>query len=631
MLRSAASACSGRPEFGRPIRLLFLVTVLMLPAGLVSFVADVAGWRVPPPVGTLPVLVAASAVAAAYGWTAAALPGLGKAARTFWWTLAVGAALTVAGMMTYVPQYVHTLVPAPTAATSVILLAARVIHVVAFLRIPAGPRRLGDQLRLWMDVATLAIAGVVITSYFYLPRMPGTASGEHVFGIIVFSTIQAVAILAIVKTLVSGSDTVNPATLRTFAVAFTVVTAAVLATPVTESRAGFAVEPLSRSLLYVMLTFGVLLQWRAGPTATVAPDQERYRVSVLPYVAVAVIGSLLVVELWDDTGKRLVLGVGLFAITTLVAIRQGMAFWDLGRLADQMAAQERRFRALVRNATDVIGILDAEGIPLYLSPGIEALTGLPPEAWTGTRRLPICEEDADRTRVAITETLATAGRPVALDGRLMRTDGTHRWIHATLTNRTDDPSVGGIVINLSDVTELRAYHDRLAHQASHDTLTELANRSLFNTEVRRAIERTEARGSVPGLSIALVDLDNFKNINDTFGHLVGDQVLTAVAERLRRSFRSRDLVARLGGDEFVVLLESIHHDQTERLAGRLLTTFDETLHIGGLRIDVRASIGFADYRPGDDPTSLLHRADLAMYAAKTSGKGQYVRYSDTLR
>src|SRR6266705_3922135 len=203
-------------------------------------------------------------------------------------------------------------------------------------------------------------------------------------------------------------------------------------------------------------------------------------------------------------------------------------------------------------------------------------------------------------------------------------DGSWRWLRVTGTNLLDDPSVGGIVCNAHDITESRQFQDRLGHQASHDELTQLANRSLFGERIRRGLATAGARRLV----VVLVDLDDFKTVNDSLGHVVGDALLAGVAERLRRCARPGDTAARLGGDEFAVLLEGADARAGVDIAERILAAFAAPVVADGHELLVQASIGVAGGQAGDGAGELLRNADIALYVAKERGKGGYACYAE---
>ncbi|GGK31151.1 hypothetical protein GCM10010124_24990 [Pilimelia terevasa] len=174
------------------------------------------------------------------------------------------------------------------------------------------------------------------------------------------------------------------------------------------------------------------------------------------------------------------------------------------------------------------------------------------------------------------------------------------------------------------VRELRDAQSQLAHQASHDTLTGLANRRLFNQRL------ADLTGEGAAGSVALLDLDDFKSVNDRLGHQVGDRLLVAVAARLAGCLRPGDTVARLGGDEFALLLPGLAAAHGTVVLDRVSEALHRPIEVDGHALLVRSSAGLAGLAPGLDPTEVVRRADLAMYAAKEAGKSRYVSYDGDL-
>jgi diguanylate cyclase (GGDEF)-like protein len=170
--------------------------------------------------------------------------------------------------------------------------------------------------------------------------------------------------------------------------------------------------------------------------------------------------------------------------------------------------------------------------------------------------------------------------------------------------------------------QLRRQEDRLRHQAGHDSLTQLANRAVFADELDTAL----IDHPPPTVAVLLIDLDDFKSVNDTLGHAVGDQLLLGVAGRLRHCVRRGDMVARLGGDEFGVLLRGVEPASADAMAERVLASLAPPVLADDHQLLVRASIGVAVATPGDSSGTVLRNADIAMYAAKERGKGAYLRY-----
>jgi diguanylate cyclase (GGDEF)-like protein len=178
-------------------------------------------------------------------------------------------------------------------------------------------------------------------------------------------------------------------------------------------------------------------------------------------------------------------------------------------------------------------------------------------------------------------------------------------------------SNGSWIMTMEDVTELQRSHARIAHLAMHDTLTGLPNRAQFRERLLAGLE-SAGRAS---LALLFVDLDNFKLINDTYGHVVGDALLCGVAARLAAAIPETDLVARLAGDEFAILQHNATQADAEALAGRILAALTTPVSCAGQDLDVNASVGVALSDPAiTDVETLIRRADLAMYAAKAAGK-----------
>lgn len=166
---------------------------------------------------------------------------------------------------------------------------------------------------------------------------------------------------------------------------------------------------------------------------------------------------------------------------------------------------------------------------------------------------------------------------------------------------------------------------QLLHQAQYDALTELPNRALLTDRLEQAIG--EARRGRRGVAVLLLDLDEFKLVNDTLGHSAGDELLRVVAERLGRCLRPWDTVGRLGGDEFVLILPVSHETEATGVAAAVLDGLQESVRVGDRDVTAHPSIGIGVFpQNGDTPESLLQAADTAMYAAKHAGKNQ-VRYS----
>jgi diguanylate cyclase (GGDEF)-like protein/PAS domain S-box-containing protein len=191
-----------------------------------------------------------------------------------------------------------------------------------------------------------------------------------------------------------------------------------------------------------------------------------------------------------------------------------------------------------------------------------------------------------------------------------------------LVVRGEDGTPGHLITVFEDVTDRRKAEERVVHMALHDGLTDLPNRTRFQTRLRAALARVECGEK---LAVHCLDLDNFKNINDALGHAVGDELLKAVADRLRACVRDEGAIARLGGDEFAVIQSPIEDAaDAARLAQRIRDAIGKPFDLGGVQAVVNASIGIA-VAPGDatEPEALLKQADMALYGAKAEGRGVY--------
>jgi diguanylate cyclase (GGDEF)-like protein len=177
-------------------------------------------------------------------------------------------------------------------------------------------------------------------------------------------------------------------------------------------------------------------------------------------------------------------------------------------------------------------------------------------------------------------------------------------------------------------TRVRARHKKLDRLAHHDHLTGLPNRTLFRDRLEHALVRASRSGRIVGL--LFIDLDRFKELNDTYGHMTGDRVLRAVATRLSHVVRGGDTVARLSGDEFTMILEGVEHARSaELVAQKVLQALASPFALDGKDVSISASIGIALYpRDGTDPDTLIKCADTAMYAAKSGGRDRYEFFDD---
>src|ERR671915_2337411 len=236
-----------------------------------------------------------------------------------------------------------------------------------------------------------------------------------------------------------------------------------------------------------------------------------------------------------------------------------------------------RIRTLLQNTSDIITLLESDGTIRYISPAVERVTGYSPEEQIGISAFgSVHPDDREQALNMFAEVLKRPGLHPPLEFRVPHKDGSWRYLEHVVNNLVDDPAVRGVVVNSWDVTERKALVEQLSYQAFHDLLTGLPNRALFMDRLEHALSRAKRRGS--NVAVLFTDLDNFKVINDSLGHKAGDQLLIAVAERLKACLRPEDTAARLGGDEFTILVEDVASvgeviQIAERIAEILQPTF----------------------------------------------------------
>ncbi|WP_306338078.1 bifunctional diguanylate cyclase/phosphodiesterase [Streptomyces sp. KL118A] len=288
---------------------------------------------------------------------------------------------------------------------------------------------------------------------------------------------------------------------------------------------------------------------------------------------------------------------------------------------------EAYFRTLVRNTSDVILIVDDDDTVRYASPSARAVFGSAPP--TGSV-LPDLVDPRDRDRACRMFTaLRTGAERDAHDYWWVSRDGRRIEVEVRCSDLRHDPTVRGLVVTLRDVTEQRQLEHELTRRAFHDALTGLPNRTLLLERIERALLRGRRESTLT--CVLFVDLDDFKIVNDTLGHAVGDRLLTAVGDRLSGTLRRSDTAARLGGDEFAVLMEDAKEPaDAEILAAQVVQALSRPFHLPGDSVSVSASVGVATAVDSTGAEELLAHADLALYAAKAAGKRQWRRFQERL-
>ena len=365
------------------------------------------------------------------------------------------------------------------------------------------------------------------------------------------------------------------------------------------------------------------------------PEKFAVLVPYAPVVLAVVVGGL---ALAFGDGLERFLGWNALALLLLAVIRQVAALLEnlsltthLEQRVQERTAEldrsEQRFRSLVQSSSDVVTVINEDGAITYQSPSMGRVFGHDSDGLLNTSYFDLVHMD-DHVALAalIQSSMQRQGTNVAAELRIRHGDG--RWCHAEVlgTSLLDHAVVAGILLNARDVTERKALENQLSHQAFHDPLTNLANRALFADRLEHALKRA-ARRRRP-LAVLYFDLDGFKGVNDTLGHVTGDLLLKEVASRLAASVRAGDTISRWGGDEFGILLEELATDaEANAAAERLIDALREPFSVAGTEVFISASIGIVVSELGAEACDdLLRYADLAMYRAKADRPGSYCRY-----
>jgi diguanylate cyclase (GGDEF)-like protein/PAS domain S-box-containing protein len=359
---------------------------------------------------------------------------------------------------------------------------------------------------------------------------------------------------------------------------------------------------------------------------------------LLPYVAVG--GSLVVSTVVQIQHGRLGPFAGWVRSFIMLALigRQVLTLLENSSLARhlesrviertaELQASEQRFQALVQHSSEVVILVNRNGLVEYVSESMARVFGYGEADLRGRLLSDIFYLDAGtRLREGLAEAAQRPYGVLELELPLQHRDGQQCTAQITITNLLDNPSVAGLVLNTRDISERRQLEDQLSHQAFHDNLTSLANRALFKDRVEHALKRTLRQ--TPSVAVLFLDLDGFKEVNDSLGHAAGDRLLIQVAQRLAASVRPGDTIARFGGDEFAVLIEDASDDlELARVAERILEDLRQPFFINDRELHVRGSMGIARMDPDvDEVDQLLRNADLAMYRAKAAGQGGFERY-----
>ncbi len=299
------------------------------------------------------------------------------------------------------------------------------------------------------------------------------------------------------------------------------------------------------------------------------------------------------------------------------------------RAQHQLEIERRRYHDLFNFAPYGYLVTDAEGLILEANCAIAKLLNFPQRELIGKPLILFTEAASSLAFSAMLEGIATAGRddPTMVqewEGRICPAQCPPLDVAVTLSvNCQTNGTVASLRWLLRDITQQKQETAKIHHQAFYDPLTQLPNRTFFDIHLGKAIAQAERNSKQ--LAIVFLDLDGFKNINDTLGHVTGDQLLAKTADRLTQDLREADVLVRWGGDEFALIMHQVDELETvTQVCDRLQANLRPAFVVNGHSVTIRSSMGAALFpHHGRDPETLLRHADQALYEAKNSGRNTY--------
>lgn len=573
-------------------------------------------------------------------WHVIRQPGLDADSRRVWTWVTMAAATIVAGDVIWAVHSLVLGVPAFPSLADVAYLAFVPCMLLGLVAYPVTSRRPAGKLTFWLDTGVVLV--VIWMTIWYFVLAPTFQNREET----VLATITAATYVAGDLMLLYAAARVllrRPVNGLGLPLMFLLLGIGALVL----GDVGYAALDMGNNnftghwvdLLWVLapvlwgLSAYTHLRWSRRdvprPDAECAYYDYPAGNNMISYAAIGLGCVLLVAGYVLGDGIQFAgLLVGAPIVAGLLVARQVLATAEIRRLLERSMAlskrlreSEARFRSLVQHGSDIMLVLDKDARIRYISPSLERVTGVPPEQ---VQNQPLMErihpDDRETVAAFLRAAAAKPGFSGTVEVRIRHTDGSCIHVEAVASNQLDNPNVRGIVVNARDITDRKQLEASLVWQANHDVLSGLPNRKLFLDELEQALALEI--GSQQMVGVLFLDLDGFKQVNDSLGHTTGDHLLVAVAERLKEYVTDGVMAARLGGDEFTVLLTSVtgYHEICD-VARDIQERLDAPYVVEGHVIEISPSIGIALGTPGvDRADDVLRRADGTMYRAKAQRK-----------
>lgn len=512
---------------------------------------------------------------------------------------------------------------------------------LALLSFPTQKQSTADRIRFLLDSATVIIAGTMLVWYFLIsPILEKNTDPVKTYLNIAYIVGDLVLMAGIISVLfrrpLTGRKPLMFMVVGLLNLLVADISFAYITLKDIESSGNLVILWVTGPLLFITASYYQYYETNAGKEAKQWLETEQINsFTWLPYVAIGLGYGVLLYDsygTWGNAGRGLVIGA--VALTSVVLMRQFTAVKENIKLHTERTAREseKHFQSLIQNSSDIVMIFDSLGNIAYQSPSVTRVLGYEDQELIGRRAYAFVHPDDIRLmKNAYRELEAWPDKEILRECRFRHQDGSWRVLEG-VARIVQDQQLGtrGILLNARNISERKVLEDKLRHQAFHDPLTELGNRFSFKDRVDEAIML--AKQDRNQVAVLFVDLDDFKNINDSLGHEAGDEIIKEVAQRLKSCLREDDIVARLGGDEFGILLENTKQPENAiSVAKRMLKETAKSFTINNWDMSLGMSIGIAVSEAGAVSSEQLFRnADLAMYRAKEEGKHCFVIFEEQM-